>query len=124
MMRPPLMRDMAVRGLCAAGLIGGIAWAPLSLGHLDPAALEDQLRATGGWAPLVFVLLYTAGTVLFLPGLLFALCAVACLLWRCWRPPPCCRGPFGACEGLTDHLWNRFGLRLETSGHRTPAVPW
>ena len=55
-----LPRSMAAQWLLAAGLLGAIAWALLTLGHLDPAALEGQLRATGGWAPLVFVLLYTA----------------------------------------------------------------
>jgi uncharacterized membrane protein YdjX (TVP38/TMEM64 family)/rhodanese-related sulfurtransferase len=50
MMHPPLTRGTAVRGLFAAGLIGAIAWAPLA-----------------------FVLFYAAGTVLFLPGSLFAL---------------------------------------------------
>ncbi|HYH20843.1 MAG TPA: VTT domain-containing protein [Azospirillum sp.] len=68
-----MTRGMIARWTLAAGLLGAIAWALLNHGHLDPAALEDGLRATGGWAPLVFLLLYAAGTVLFLPGSLFAL---------------------------------------------------
>jgi uncharacterized membrane protein YdjX (TVP38/TMEM64 family)/rhodanese-related sulfurtransferase len=68
-----MTRGVTARWLLAAGLLGATAWALLGLGYLDAATLEGQLRATGGWAPLAFVLLYTAGTVLFLPGSLFAL---------------------------------------------------
>jgi uncharacterized membrane protein YdjX (TVP38/TMEM64 family) len=66
-----MTRGAVARWLVAAGLLGAIAWALPTLGHLDLATLEGRLRATGGWAPLGFVLLYAAGTVLFLPGSLF-----------------------------------------------------
>ncbi|MGD8960515.1 MAG: TVP38/TMEM64 family protein [Desulfobacteraceae bacterium] len=39
-------------------------------GYLSPEALGGFLEAAGIWAPLVFILVYTAGVCLFVPGTL------------------------------------------------------
>lgn len=53
--------------------IGGILWAVTNRDSFDSAALNAWLSGFGIWAPLIFLMLYAAGTVLFLPGSLFAL---------------------------------------------------
>lgn len=50
-----------------------IVWAALHRDQLDPAALDAWLSGLGIWGPLVYLALYAAGTVVFLPGALFAL---------------------------------------------------
>jgi len=49
-----MTRGAAARWLVAAGLLGAIAWALLTLGCLDLATLEGRLRATVGWATLAW----------------------------------------------------------------------
>jgi len=61
--------------LLGAGVVAALAF--VSPGRLEPAALAERIAAAGVWAPLLFVLLYTAGTLLFLPGTVFALVAGA-----------------------------------------------
>lgn len=61
------------RLLLFAGIAGAVLWAGLNRDQLDPAALNVWLTGLGIWAPVVYVALYVAGTVAFLPGSLFAL---------------------------------------------------
>jgi uncharacterized membrane protein YdjX (TVP38/TMEM64 family)/rhodanese-related sulfurtransferase len=61
------------RLLLVAGIAGAVLWAGLHRDQLDPAALDGWLSALGNWAPVVYVAFYAAGTVVFLPGSLFAL---------------------------------------------------
>lgn len=67
------------RWLSAALLIAAIAgaWAALGGRSLAPEAIATSLESLGAWGPLGFVLLYAAGTLLFLPGAVFALVAGA-----------------------------------------------
>lgn len=41
--------------------------------HLDPASLEAFVRSLGAWGPVVHVVLFALGTLLFVPGALFGL---------------------------------------------------
>ncbi len=61
------------RLLLVAGIAGAVLWAGLHRDQLDPAALDGWLSGLGIWAPVVYVTFYAAGTVVFLPGALFAL---------------------------------------------------
>jgi uncharacterized membrane protein YdjX (TVP38/TMEM64 family)/rhodanese-related sulfurtransferase len=54
-------------------MAGAVLWAALHRDQLDPAALDGWLSGLGMWAPVVYVTFYAAGTVVFLPGSLFAL---------------------------------------------------
>ncbi len=54
-------------------MAGAVLWAGLHRDQLDPAALDGWLSGLGIWAPVVYVTFYAAGTVVFLPGSLFAL---------------------------------------------------
>lgn len=45
--------------------------------HVHPAMLADDLRHTGLFAPVIFVVLYALGALIFLPGLVFTLSAGA-----------------------------------------------
>ena len=64
---------LAMRLGLVALLLAAIAGAALNRERLDPAALDAWLVALGFWAPVVHVALFAAGTVVFLPGALFAL---------------------------------------------------
>lgn len=58
-------------------LLGVIAstvlWATLHRDQLDATSLDRWLADLGLWAPVVYVVLFAIGTVVFLPGSLFAL---------------------------------------------------
>ena len=68
-----MSRLLSVRSLAALALLLAIGGAVFMGRDLDPAELEAQITALGISAPLVFVLMFAAGTVLFLPGALFGL---------------------------------------------------
>src|SRR5262249_38391562 len=59
-----MTRRIAVQSGLVAVLLGAIAWGVMHFGRLESDSLEASLRAAGAWAPLAFVLLYVAGTVL------------------------------------------------------------
>jgi uncharacterized membrane protein YdjX (TVP38/TMEM64 family) len=48
-------------------------WLALHRGRLDPALVENAVRALGAWGPAAHVALFALGTVLFVPGALFGL---------------------------------------------------
>lgn len=54
-------------------IIAGIALAIVYRDQLDAAALEQWVRAAGTAAPVVFMLIYIAGTVVFFPGAVLTL---------------------------------------------------
>lgn len=66
-------RSLVTRLLLVAGIGAAIVWATLYRGRFDPAAIDAWLSGLGAWAPIVYVALYAAATVVFLPGSLFAL---------------------------------------------------
>jgi uncharacterized membrane protein YdjX (TVP38/TMEM64 family) len=63
---------MKLRGLIRlallAALAGAIVWLALHREIIQAAALERELGRFGGWAPILFVLIYALATVLFVPG--------------------------------------------------------
>lgn len=94
----------------ALALAAGIAWMLTHRQMLEPAAIEPVLRSLGVWAPIGFVLLYAAGTVLFVSGALLSLLGGAL---------------FGPVWGT---LWNVLGATLGAVAAfllaRTLAGPW
>ena len=64
---------LILRLLLVAGVASAVLWAGLHRDQLDPAALDGWLSGLGIWGPVVYVTFYAAGTVVFLPGSLFAL---------------------------------------------------
>jgi uncharacterized membrane protein YdjX (TVP38/TMEM64 family)/rhodanese-related sulfurtransferase len=54
-------------------LVAVAAWVAVHRDQLDLAMLDARLAALGPWAPIGYIVLYTLGTVAFVPGTLFAL---------------------------------------------------
>ncbi len=71
-MRPPAPRKLR-RWLMAAALLVAIAVAATYRDRIDPDAVRAWLAGLGPAAPLLFILLYAAATLLFLPGILLTL---------------------------------------------------
>jgi uncharacterized membrane protein YdjX (TVP38/TMEM64 family) len=67
------MTPRLLRTLGALLLVGAVTIALLYREHLDVAALESRVSGAGAAAPLIFVGLYAAATVLFLPGAVLTL---------------------------------------------------
>jgi len=67
------MRPEVRRGLIALLLAAAVIAAWSGRDALTPAALAGALERLGTFAPLLFVLLYALGTVLFLPGIALTL---------------------------------------------------
>jgi uncharacterized membrane protein YdjX (TVP38/TMEM64 family) len=61
-------RNLTVRAVLTAALLGAIVWLALHREVLGASALEQELGRFGAWAPIMFVLLYALATVLFVPG--------------------------------------------------------
>lgn len=61
------------RILLVAGITGVVLWVFLNRDYFDPATLDAWLVSFGILAPLIYLLLYTIGTVALVPGSLFAL---------------------------------------------------
>ena len=67
------MRPEVRRGLIALLLAAAVIAAWSGRDALTPAALAGALERLGTFAPLLFILLYALGTVLFLPGIALTL---------------------------------------------------
>ena len=61
------------RILLIAGLASVTLWAMLNRDQFNPASLDAWLASFGALGPLVYVILFAIGTVVFVPGSLFAL---------------------------------------------------
>ena len=61
-------RGLIFRLIVTAALAAAIIWLAFHREFLNTAALESNLRQFGPWAPIVFVLVYALGAVLFVPG--------------------------------------------------------
>jgi uncharacterized membrane protein YdjX (TVP38/TMEM64 family) len=66
-------RIVLPRLLLGLALVAGSLWLVLYRNHLDPALIENAMRTLGPWGPAAHVVLFALGTVLFVPGILFAL---------------------------------------------------
>jgi uncharacterized membrane protein YdjX (TVP38/TMEM64 family) len=76
------------RLIVVVALLAAIVWLGLHREFLQAAILERQLERFGRWAPIVFMVLYALGTVLFVPGSVLTLAGgvlfgpVAGTLWN------------------------------------------
>ena len=66
-------RIVLPRLLLGLALVAGSLWLVLYRNQLDPALIENAMRTLGPWGPAAHVVLFALGTVLFVPGILFAL---------------------------------------------------
>jgi uncharacterized membrane protein YdjX (TVP38/TMEM64 family) len=57
-----------IRPVLLVALAGAIVWLALHREVLQSAALERELARFGPWSPILFVLVYSSATVLFVPG--------------------------------------------------------
>src|SRR3990167_4792087 len=63
-----MKRTPLLRALLFAALAGAIVLAVVYRDQIDVATLEAWIKNTGALGPIVFMLVYVIGTVLFLPG--------------------------------------------------------
>jgi uncharacterized membrane protein YdjX (TVP38/TMEM64 family) len=61
-------RNLIFRSVLVAALGAALMWLGLHREFLQPATIERELQRFGGWAPILFLLLYALATVLFVPG--------------------------------------------------------
>ena len=61
-------RTALPRVAVAFALVAAIAWFAAHRSYFAAGHLEAELRGMGRWAPPVFIALYAAATVLFVPG--------------------------------------------------------
>jgi uncharacterized membrane protein YdjX (TVP38/TMEM64 family) len=61
-------RNFIFRSVLVAALGAAIIWLGLHRELLQPATIERELQRFGGWAPILFLILYALATVLFVPG--------------------------------------------------------
>jgi uncharacterized membrane protein YdjX (TVP38/TMEM64 family) len=61
-------RNFIFRSTLVAVFAVAIVWLGLHRELLQPATVERELQRFGGWAPILFLLLYAPGAVLFVPG--------------------------------------------------------
>lgn len=62
-----------IRILLVAVLGAGLVWAVINRGDIDLSRIEQIIQSFGIWASVIFILMFAAATVLFLPGTMFAL---------------------------------------------------
>jgi uncharacterized membrane protein YdjX (TVP38/TMEM64 family)/rhodanese-related sulfurtransferase len=67
------LRNVLPRLVAGFAILGAALWLALNRDRLDPNALEGAVRSLGLWGPVAHVALFALGTVLFVPGALFAL---------------------------------------------------
>ena len=63
-------RNLIFRSVLLAALAAAITLLGLHRELLQTATIERELRRFGGWAPILFLLLYAVAAVLFVPGLM------------------------------------------------------
>jgi len=61
-------RNLIFRSVLVTALAAAIIWLGLQRELLQTATIERELQRFGGWAPILFLLLYAVATVLFVPG--------------------------------------------------------
>jgi uncharacterized membrane protein YdjX (TVP38/TMEM64 family) len=66
-------RNLVSRTVLVAALVAAIIWLGLHRELLQPATIERELQCFGGWAAILFILLYAVATVLFVPGSVLSL---------------------------------------------------
>jgi len=64
---------LIIRILLMSVFAAGLVWAFINRGAIDISRIEETIQSFGIWAPVIFVAMFAAATVLFLPGTVFAL---------------------------------------------------
>jgi uncharacterized membrane protein YdjX (TVP38/TMEM64 family)/rhodanese-related sulfurtransferase len=67
------LRTVLPRLSLGLAIVAGALWLSLNRSQIDPALIENAMRGLGPWGPAAHVVLFALGTVLFVPGVLFAL---------------------------------------------------
>ena len=97
-----MMNRNTVRWLLGLALVSVIGLAVAWRDRFDVAALQTWVESAGSAAPLVFIALYAAATVLFLPGSVITLAGGVLFgpVWGTLVEPHGCHA--GRCTGLFD----------------------
>jgi uncharacterized membrane protein YdjX (TVP38/TMEM64 family) len=77
------MTARILRLALALALAGAAIWLAVHRDQMNAAQVEAAIRDAGWWAPVAHVVLFAAGTVLFLPGAIFGLVGGA-FFGPCW----------------------------------------
>lgn len=72
-----MKRVDVMRAALVVALLAGLVLAFANREQFSQESVQQWLAAAGGWAPLAFIAIYAAGTVLFLPGSALTLAAGA-----------------------------------------------
>ena len=75
--RPAMKPASLARLALGIALVAGLALAFANREQFSQEALQAWLTSAGWWAPVLFIAIYAAGTVLFLPGSVLTLTAGA-----------------------------------------------
>lgn len=67
------LRRLVPRLLIVISITVAVLWLGFHRDQLDLSTLDDWLSRLGPWAPAAYLAIYTVGTIVFLPGSLFAL---------------------------------------------------
>jgi uncharacterized membrane protein YdjX (TVP38/TMEM64 family)/rhodanese-related sulfurtransferase len=67
------MSARVLRIVIALAVAGAAIWLALHRDQLDTTLVEAAIRNAGWWAPVAHIALFATGTVLFVPGAIFAL---------------------------------------------------
>jgi uncharacterized membrane protein YdjX (TVP38/TMEM64 family)/rhodanese-related sulfurtransferase len=119
------------RVLLGAAIAAVAIWLALDRDRLDPALIESSIHDLGPWAPLVHVLLFALGTIVFVPGTIFGLAGGA-LFGPLWGTVLNLAGAtLGAAAaflvaryGLADWTRRRAGPRLDRLIAGAEAEGW
>ncbi len=125
------LRSALPRVLLGLAILAGALWLAFNGDRFDPLAVEALIRNLGFWGPLVHVMLFALGTVLFVPGALFGL-AGGVLFGPVWGT---ILNLTGATLGATaaflvaryvvaDWVRQRTGTRLQTLIQGVEAEGW
>lgn len=66
------LRTVLPRVSLGLAIVAGALWLALNRSQIDPALIENAMRDLGAWGPAAHITLFALGTVLFVPGVLFA----------------------------------------------------
>ena len=115
-------RSLVVRLIVVAALLAAIVWLALHRSFLEPSVLDRELHRFGRLAPILFVLLYAVGTVLFVPGSIITVAGRRSVRPGVGNPVESHRRDPGRRARLCDRPLRRVGLGFQARGRTTGSA--